>query len=93
MIITCLPYYQVLKVLTDQINDRIFISKYFLLSTIFNTVSCPYLFQIHTVLVYQNISGVKHVQKMPSSRLVKAHLHYDCLPEQLQNGKGRVWLH
>ncbi|XP_060595287.1 sulfotransferase 1C4-like [Ruditapes philippinarum] len=34
--------------------------------------------------------GVKHVEQMPSPRMVKTHLHFDFLPEQLQNGKGRI---
>ncbi|XP_053373334.1 amine sulfotransferase-like [Mercenaria mercenaria] len=34
--------------------------------------------------------GVKFVEQMPSPRMVKAHAHFDFLPEQLQNGKGRI---
>lgn len=34
--------------------------------------------------------GVKHVEQMQSPRMVKAHAHFDFLPEQLQNGKGRI---
>lgn len=34
--------------------------------------------------------GVNFVEQMQSPRTVKAHAHYDFLPEQLQNGKGRI---
>lgn len=36
------------------------------------------------------LRGVKFVEQMPSPRFVKSHLHFDFLPEQLQNGKGRI---
>lgn len=34
--------------------------------------------------------GVKFVEQMPSPRMVKTHLQYDFLPDELQNGKGRI---
>ncbi|KAL4222665.1 Sulfotransferase domain [Mactra antiquata] len=33
--------------------------------------------------------GIKYVEGLSSPRMIKSHLHYFMLPEQLQNGKGR----
>ncbi|XP_045170042.2 sulfotransferase 4A1-like [Mercenaria mercenaria] len=34
--------------------------------------------------------GIKYVEQMKSPRLIKCHLHYHMLPEQLRQGKGRI---
>ena len=36
------------------------------------------------------LTGVKHVKQMTSPRMVKCHLPYSMLPQQLREGKGRV---
>ncbi|XP_053374487.1 amine sulfotransferase-like isoform X2 [Mercenaria mercenaria] len=36
------------------------------------------------------ITGKKAIDEMKSPRLIKSHLHHFLLPEQLQNGKGRI---
>ncbi|KAL4233033.1 Sulfotransferase domain [Mactra antiquata] len=34
--------------------------------------------------------GIDHIEKLPSPRMLKCHLHHFMLPEQLRNGKGRI---
>ena len=39
---------------------------------------------------YPYYGGLKMVQKLPRPRMVKSHLHYFLLPQQLRQGKGKV---
>ena len=40
---------------------------------------------------YPFYRGLKHFEKMKSQRFVKTHFHYFLLPEQLREGKGKVF--
>ncbi|XP_060580136.1 sulfotransferase 4A1-like [Ruditapes philippinarum] len=42
------------------------------------------------ITMFKEFTGLQHHERRASPRMIKSHLHYSLLPEQLRNGKGKV---